>query len=59
MSVNQKLENLLNLSLDTTAKERSRSAELDTGDNAEGQTWGLIVKYSGIRYDARERVTSV
>lgn len=30
MSVNQKLENLLNLSLDTTAKERSRSAELET-----------------------------
>ena len=30
MSVNQKLENLLNLSLDTTAQERSRSAELET-----------------------------
>ena len=47
MSVNQKLENLLNLSLDTTAKERSRSAELETGYNPEEQTWELIVKYSG------------
>ena len=46
MSVNQKLENLLNLSLDTTAKERSRSAELETGYNPEEQTWELIVKYS-------------
>ena len=43
MSVNQKLENLLNLSLDTTAKERSRSAELETGYNPEEQTWELIV----------------
>ena len=44
MSVNQKLENLLNLSLDTTAKERSRSAELETGYNPEEQTWELIVR---------------
>ena len=47
MSVNQKLENLLNLSLDTTAEERSRSSELETGYNPEEQTWELIVKYSG------------
>lgn len=44
MSVNQKLENLLNLSLDTSAEERSRSAELETGYNPEEQTWELIVK---------------
>ena len=54
MSVNQKLENLLNLSLDTTAKERSRSAELETGYNSEEQTWELIVKYSGSLDAARE-----
>lgn len=46
MPVNQKLENLLNLSLDTTAEERSRSSELETGYNPEEQTWELIVKYS-------------
>ncbi len=54
MSVNQKLENLVNLSLDTTAEERSRSAELETGYNSEEQTWELIVKYSGSLDAARE-----
>ena len=54
MSVNQKLENLLNLSLDTTAEERSRSSELETGYNPEEQTWELIVKYSGSLDEVRE-----
>ena len=54
MSVNQKLENLLNLSLDTSAEERSRSSELETGYNPEEQTWELIVKYSGSLDAARE-----
>ncbi len=54
MPVNQKLENLLNLSLDTTAEERSRSSELETGYNQEEQTWELIVKYSGSLEAARE-----
>ena len=54
MSVNQKLENLLNLSLDTTAEERSRSSELETGYNPEKQTWELIVKYSGSLDEVRE-----
>ncbi len=50
MPVNQKLENLLNLSLDTTAEERSRSSELETGYNQEEQTWGAdrkILRESG------------
>ena len=47
MSVDQKLENLLNLALDTNAEERSRSSELETGFNSEENTWELIVKYSG------------
>ena len=54
MPVNQKLENLLNLSLDTTAEERSRSSELETGYNPEEQTWELIVKYSGSLDAARK-----
>ncbi len=54
MSVNQKLENLLNLSLDTTAEERGRSSELETGYNPEEQTWELIVKYSGSLDKVRE-----
>ena len=55
MPTNQKLENLLNLSLDTTAEERSRSAELETGYNPEEQTWELIVKYHGSLDGLREQ----
>ena len=32
-STNQKLENILNLSLDVTPEERARSQELETGYN--------------------------
>ena len=50
---NQKLENLLNLALDTPQQERSRSQELETGFDPEEQTWELIVKYSGSLDDVR------
>ncbi|MCI6888018.1 MAG: S8 family serine peptidase [Lachnospiraceae bacterium] len=50
---NQKLENLLNLALDTPQQERSRSQELKTGFDPEEQTWELIVKYSGSLDDVR------
>ena len=59
MPVNQKLENLLNLSLDVSAGERSRSSELETGYNPEEQTWELIVKYSGSLDEARKLGASV
>lgn len=41
----QKLENLLNLSLEATAEERERSLELPVG--VVGDRWELIVKYHG------------
>ncbi|MGL5436250.1 MAG: S8 family peptidase [Lachnospiraceae bacterium] len=44
---NQKLENLLNLSLSVTPEERERSPELRVGYNPEDRSWELIVKYSG------------
>lgn len=44
---NQKLENLLNLSLSVTEEERARSQELETGFDPVTRTWDLIVKYSG------------
>ncbi|MDO4267956.1 MAG: S8 family peptidase [Eubacteriales bacterium] len=44
---NQKLENLLNLALDTPPQERARSSELETGYLLEEQAWELIVRYSG------------
>lgn len=46
-STNQKLENILNLSLDVTPEERARSQELETGYNPQEKTWEVIVKYSG------------
>ncbi len=44
---NQKLENLLNLALDVSPEERSRSSELKTGYLPGEKAWELIVKYSG------------
>ena len=43
----QKLENLLNLALDATPRERERSLVLDVGFEPEERRWDLIVKYSG------------
>lgn len=43
----QKLEDILNLSLESTAAQRQRSDVLDVGYNPEEQTWELIVKFSG------------
>lgn len=44
---NQKLENLLNLSLDASPAQRDRSSVLETGYSAADRTWELIVKYNG------------
>lgn len=43
----QKLENLLNLALDASARERGKSLNLDTGYDEETDRWELIVKYNG------------
>ncbi len=51
---NQKLENLLNLSLEVTPQERARSQELETGYMPEEKSWELIVKYSGSLDGVRE-----
>ena len=51
MSVNnrfqsEKLENSLQLALDTPQAEREASASLNTGFNKADKTWELIVKYN-------------
>lgn len=51
---NQKLENLLNLALESTPEERSRSQELETGFDPVSRMWELIVKYSGSLDGIRE-----
>ncbi len=43
----EKFENLLNLALDATAREREKSLQLGVGYEPEEQRWELIVKYSG------------
>ena len=49
----QKLENLLNLSLEVTAKEREQSLELPVG--VEEDRWELIIKYHGNLREALQR----
>lgn len=44
---NQKLENILNLSLSVEESEREKSPQLSAGFIAENRSWELIVKYNG------------
>lgn len=43
----QKVENVLNLALDTAQNQREKSLNLNEGYDQEDRTWELIVKYSG------------
>lgn len=43
----EKFENLLNLALDATEREREKSLNLGVGYEPEEKRWELIVKYSG------------
>ena len=43
----EKFENLLNLALDATGREREKSLQLGVGYEPEGERWELIVKYHG------------
>lgn len=56
----QKLENLLNLSLSATPEERKKSSVLNIGYSEENQSWDLIVKYTGdLKQYANEAVEIV
>lgn len=44
---NEKIENILNLSLSATMEERDKSLDLNVGYDKEEKTWELIVKYNG------------
>ncbi|MEG1847701.1 MAG: S8 family peptidase [Lachnospiraceae bacterium] len=43
----EKIENLLNLALDSNMEERDKSLELNVGYDKTEKTWELIVKYHG------------
>lgn len=45
--MNQKLENLLQLALQTSEEDRERTEDLNVGFNEITRTWELIVKYHG------------
>ena len=46
-NMNQKIENLLNVSLDATREELKSSESLSTGFNWRDNTWEIIVRYTG------------
>ena len=45
--MNQKLENLLQLALQTQEETRARTGDLNVGFDEETRTWELIIKYHG------------
>lgn len=47
MAYDQKLENLLNLSLSVPEEERRQSQELSAGYDEQENIWTLILKYHG------------
>lgn len=44
---NSKIENILNLALNSSTEEREKSDNLNVGYNAAENTWEVIVKYNG------------
>ena len=55
LNMNQKLENILNVSLDATEDELRKADSLSTGYNWRDNTWEIIVKYSGSLESIRNR----
>ena len=43
----QKIDNLLNLAMDATPEERTKSENLNVGYDSSERLWDVIVKYSG------------
>ena len=56
---NQNIENVLNLALDATEREREKSLTLDVGYNPIDREWEVIVKYSGSLDAVRAFATSI
>lgn len=56
---NQKLENLLNLSLDATMSEREKSRQLEVGFLPLENRWELIVKHNGSLADVANELIRV
>ena len=50
----QKLENILNLALESTESERLRSENLNVGYDPADRTWEVIIKYTGNLQNVRQ-----
>ena len=57
--MDQKLENILNLALETPEAERVQTESLNVGYSAENRSWELIVKYHGSLDGLREQNIAV
>lgn len=53
--MDQKIENLLNISLNATEEEREKSLNLDIGYDSRENQWEIIVKYNGNLEFLREK----
>ena len=53
--MDQKLENILNLALETPETEREQTESLNVGYSTENRSWELIVKYHGSLERLREQ----
>lgn len=56
---NQKLETLLNISLDVTEQEREKSPDLNAGVQEGDDTWELIVKYIDSISELKEKYPGI
>ena len=60
--MNQKVENILNLALESSDEEREKSQQLNVGYDSEEEQWNLIIRYSGTLESVRiiaERVSEL
>lgn len=54
--MDQKLENILNLALETPEEEREQTESLNVGYSAEIRSWELIVNITAVWIDCGNRI---
>ena len=54
--MDQKLENILNLALETPEEEREQTESLNVGYSAESRSWELIVNIMAVWTDCGNRI---
>lgn len=59
MAANQKIDNLLNLSMAATNEEREKSTVLEEGYHPVTKEWDVIIKYSGSLEGVRQLASNV